>query len=1285
MGDPALNDYDSEEDSEARYLNARERADQRWGMGEQPNNQDPVANDRPKRPELKVLPGGKKSASPGGGLFRPDSKKGEAAAGLAKGAGSAIASEATGGVAGMATKALTSFFSNGPSKKQSITGGIISVVIVAITVLGAAPGLEGFTVIHAFQVIGAALSNQDSESADRSGHLLRDLKAARTGNLGYTRVGLLGAKWATSALNRMEKNGLEVGKNLRGTPTEFKLTQEKFANNNPEVRNMNDSEFKSWVADNVKGVTPDMLSGSKGVVNINTSDGLKLGVIGEIGGDLQTKALGAGKIQSFANARVFKKFWGLGSIFHPFDKLFGQKLNDALEAARAKSENKGKSDDRLKQEAAAEVQDGIESERQATPETQGKNAQEEVKNAENGLKGKVTKYGLQIIGTACIARGVTGKIVEIQNDTVRVPAAAAAAEIGAAGAQLMSPNKGNEVDPHDVDNAAKKASAFLSSPQGRALQSQPVTDGAQAAGDKALGEYAPAFNDGSTAASIHNATTELISFGTGSGILADGVCDAVFVGVVVAALRDVAVAATTFEDGGASLAFRAGAVTFADKIVENVGGYYAIKQLTNFIVGKNAVPKITEKVLESPTGGAIIANGARGFANATAIATGGINLHNPETTIRGDSQTYAADAFENKSMFAKMFDTQDYRSLTGKLADSLQTTNVSSIASGMLGIGGKLGSIFSSLVTTRAFADSNDISNGYKWDFSQYGIPDFIMKDPDLQNTYDNADVVAGLLNNDQDNVIKNRAMNCFGAEITNANSDNAWDVIPKQATDTHTDTYASANCDPFGSKATNDNADKNWARMIMFVFDTMTAKSVACYSGTDGQSCKDIGLTSDSSGDSAPVTGPGGSFAVGTLNVLGANHTTRDNGSPGDQSDVSTWPNWKVRAPHEVQAVKDSGVAAVGFQEIVGNQEALFEQLFGSSWSFDNKGIQNTIAWRNDVFDAKPIDSGSFIYPYYHNSKKVANWVLLRQTSTGQQVILTNFHPEAHNYPGSTEAEHDEDIQLMADQWNTVLAQKHPGVPIIMTGDMNDSYDAFFCQFGKTTTQGALSADGSKAINGKCSKGSSPGSIDWIIASGDSGATFSSYKKDGSLHASHWTDHDFVTATVTFPSTGASSTPGGTATVANSYGPACTGSGDRYGVACSGQCVDYIEYLLNKKDNKPGKYTGFGTGSAVVTKLINTYHYTRDSRAQVGDVVSWPKGGVPGSVLNGAGKTSGHVGVVIKVNSDDSIVVGDYNFVSSKDGGTAPVAGSHYFGTHTVPAGAAAQLDYAHTGITSF
>lgn len=153
--------------------------------------------------------------------------------------------------------------------------------------------------------------------------------------------------------------------------------------------------------------------------------------------------------------------------------------------------------------------------------------------------------------------------------------------------------------------------------------------------------------------------------------------------------------------------------------------------------------------------------------------------------------------------------------------------------------------------------------------------------------------------------------------------------------------------------------------------------------------------------------------------------------------------------------------------------------------------------------------------------------------------------------------------------------------------------------------------------------------------------------------------DHTPVYATFSFNSGTSGSVP-----MSDDYATQC---GNYPGVACDGQCVDFVKFRL-KKHIDPNRFSSLGNGKDVAAGLGNAYGYTVNHIPAVNAVVSWPAGGVPG---NHADDSAGHVAMVSAVNGDGSIVVEEYNYINK-----------YKYGTRKISADIARLLTYAHTEV---
>jgi endonuclease/exonuclease/phosphatase family metal-dependent hydrolase len=227
--------------------------------------------------------------------------------------------------------------------------------------------------------------------------------------------------------------------------------------------------------------------------------------------------------------------------------------------------------------------------------------------------------------------------------------------------------------------------------------------------------------------------------------------------------------------------------------------------------------------------------------------------------------------------------------------------------------------------------------------------------------------------------------------------------------------------------------------------------------------------------------------FRIGTLNILGSNHTSGGKGRYGRGT---------TRAAISAGLIKSRGIDVVGFQEVQDDQLVVLQnQLAGYHiWpmqTLGNNSQRNQIAWRDDKFEL--LDSGSV--PYVFSSQTIPlPWVLLRDRVNGGQFYVITTHNSAGRLEGQRDAATTVEINL--------IKQLHAsGIPVFITGDMNE-HEEFFCR--AATEAGMTAANGGSGASG-CVLPPRPRRVDWIMGTTD--IDFSGYVQDGaSLQAA--SDH---------------------------------------------------------------------------------------------------------------------------------------------------------------------------------
>lgn len=699
-----------------------------------------------------------------------------------------------------------------------VGGGTVATIFTLFSILSGPSQL-----VHLSSILQRSFAPMRQSTSVRMSRLF--LGATSNYN-GDTRVGVLGSLILRPAFKDLHNIGVDFQLNSSGYVNSVTIDTTKLAEQRPELRGMSLGEQKAWLADELQ-LSPDQfvkISGVNGHINgfklaVNTRDfGLKEVRL------LKNNFLGFlddGTIITAINERYMSKFFGIYNLFHPFKKLTNDQLNKWTTAA----ERKVAEADRVNTEITEPVDRS----------TAGLRAI--LKDKLDSIRDPLSK-ALITTAVVCAVRGAADSAVAFNHAAIVAPAALEATDLIAVGEQAKA---GQDIS---MQQAGGVAEGFQDSNgrtiwQGKALQ---ALSGQKPTGPDLPSDYGQAFSDQTTADNIRS--------GVDLGGVAGALCSTP--GIIAQAVANLALFIANIPDGetGSFATYAAGeaAGTVA------VGGvtYFFEHQLASMIADKAIVPS----VLSGPLGGNLAAYGARAAANIGAIASGGVRLAGSTVSqINQQQEQQSEQQFRSESFFARMFDVYDYRSLAGRLADSISPnplTNVSSIMGAFSNMGSSLLSNLASIFVPRAHADYS-----YDWGFPQYGIPSDLLNDPSLSDPYGNADTVAALFDSGAGQGYIERAQSCFGVSI---NKDSGvWDVLPQHDVDTNGSDYLGAHCD--------DLSDPNWKRVVMFVFDTSIMKSAACYEGDD-QSCSDIGIGNQSSSGST-VSGGNGTLPTGTSKDL--------------------------------------------------------------------------------------------------------------------------------------------------------------------------------------------------------------------------------------------------------------------------------------------------------------------------------------------------------------------------------------------------------------------------------
>ncbi len=237
--------------------------------------------------------------------------------------------------------------------------------------------------------------------------------------------------------------------------------------------------------------------------------------------------------------------------------------------------------------------------------------------------------------------------------------------------------------------------------------------------------------------------------------------------------------------------------------------------------------------------------------------------------------------------------------------------------------------------------------------------------------------------------------------------------------------------------------------------------------------------------------------FQIGTFNVLGSQHT-----APGGER--RSYPPAGVRTPRAVSRIRSFGVDIIGMQELQADQLNAFTAQTGFAaypgYAFGSRETDNSILYDDSRFE---FVSGSYFTIHFMHANRPQTILRLRDKETGREFYVLNMHASAGpgRYAGTRRAGH---FTAAA----TVNRLKSEGIPIFLTGDMNDRAE-FFCRVAPITGMAA-------AIGGSIAGGCRPAgalAVDWVMGWGN--VSFSNYIEDRST-LGDVSDHHMVVGTAT-------------------------------------------------------------------------------------------------------------------------------------------------------------------------
>lgn len=1118
--------------------------------------------------------------------------------------------------------------------KVGIGGGLLTGGIG----ISALFGLGSFQAIHLSQILSLdQLSNEQSSNL-RMNALFRYARSG--GAIGETRVSYLGSKKFASTRNQLANIGITFNENkMFGTTKGLIVDTNKF----PETKGLSRDQARTKLVEfykssgiseaDIKNVSGNKLYIDSRTLGISSTRKLV---------DNSVQALDGGKISTWTRQRVVKTYFNLPSAFHPIKKTEA-KLNQK-NATRVEAKQREKARKEAREYKSQTLED----------------ARGKLKSNLTGAKAAAAG-ALLVTSGICLARDSADEAVIFNREAIVIPQTLEAVDRIAVGAQQQSGMDFDASQLGDINQLSTDEDG-RSIWDARALQAK--TNPYASEGEDLPWDYGQAFSGGGTA----NTLKEL------GGTAGSWACSPV--GVTAQAIGGIAlIGFAPFTGGGTAAAL--GALKVGTQAAVGAAVMIGLQNLLTNALKEDAIPDD----ISAPLQGNLLAYGSRELANINARAAGGVELSSEESMLV-DSQiaNSSKQEFLAKPLFAQLFDASDYRSITGQVVNSMSTPKqeLKNLASSLLNMGPRLASTFSSLLP------SVQAATPYEYGFNRYGIPARILNNEAYADPYENADIVADLLNSDTGKDYIDRASKCFGVTLEMKNA--LWAVTPAGDVNPQSSEYEDARC--------NDASDPNWDRLMLFVKDSSEIEAAACYLGEE-DSCETLGVIASQqvcSIDSTSVAGmpdwvkmpvinaKTGSAVRGNVNMAIANIK--------EGKDVAN--GLRIMAERNLDFIALNEVGETSLRDMEATIPAYGAYRENQRDPDDGgQSLNNAILWRKDVW--KFVDGGRIKitdkdHTFAQGNPRVwsryAIWSVFERKSDGAIVPVIVTHamtnpakfPRQHGNPPMTRIQQ---YSLSMDILVQLTAQLSQYGPVLIAGDMN-SHDnqGDWSAVSKLKSIGYNYAHDGAVVYIFNPKGTKV--LDSLILSnvkspGDShpGAVVARIDMNGAGPGSIDGAPSSVTSSTSdcAGSGGSGSVTPGSVKMEDDYAKEC---GDY--TSCTGQCVDFVKFRL-KKYIDASKFNDFTTGTGGVAAYTSSenlgkqYGYKVDNTPAVNSVVSWPAGGVPGS---GANDTYGHVAMVSKVNADGSIVVEEYN-------ATIP---AETYGTRTIPASAAKLLTYAHTEV---
>lgn len=240
--------------------------------------------------------------------------------------------------------------------------------------------------------------------------------------------------------------------------------------------------------------------------------------------------------------------------------------------------------------------------------------------------------------------------------------------------------------------------------------------------------------------------------------------------------------------------------------------------------------------------------------------------------------------------------------------------------------------------------------------------------------------------------------------------------------------------------------------------------------------------------------------FVVSSFNILGSNHT-----APG--GDAKGYAPGTERIREAAKLLQDRKVDVVGFQELQADQVTEFKKVAGDTYalypgnSMGPRGSQNSIAYRKDKFAV--VEAYTVKMPSHRGMLRESPVMRLRDKQTGEEVYVVNVHNAPGFHKGGAQQQWRD--KATAQQVDLLNRLKRSGLPVILTGDMNEK-EKVFQRMSREADMNAAN----ELPSGKLPKRLG---IDWIFGSQD--VTFKAFERVGESVSRKISDHAMLVSKV--------------------------------------------------------------------------------------------------------------------------------------------------------------------------